>query len=163
MTTIRNSVVFMLLIAITLLPLGNTVAAAEDSSSVPVPATQAPALSTPGLALPPPFLPRTSLGFNAPLQPSFAALAAAGAAAQRGRYRGGRGGYGGGSRNAAAQALLVGAAATIAGAAVLAYANRPDCDYNQRLMGCGYGTKVVGTSVLAGGLVGVLVGAALWR
>jgi len=45
----------------------------------------------------------------------------------------------------------------------LAYANRPECDYNRYANACGYGTKVVGTSVLAGGVVGIMVGAALWR
>jgi len=35
---------------------------------------------------------------------------------------------------------------------------RPEDDRS----GCGYGTKVVGGSVLAGGAIGIAVGAALW-
>jgi hypothetical protein len=80
--------------------------------------------------------------------------------AQRGGYRGRRSGGGGGG---AAVAIIIGAAATIGGTAVLVYANRPECSMNLRADGCGYGTKVVGGAVLAGGLVGLLVGAATWR
>jgi hypothetical protein len=77
---------------------------------------------------------------------------------QRGR-RGGRGG-----RNDAAQtAVILGAVAAIAGAAVLVYANRPDCGTNQMASGCGYGTKVVGTAVLTGGIVSLVAGALTWR
>jgi hypothetical protein len=57
---------------------------------------------------------------------------------------------------------MIGAIATIAGTAILVYANRPDCDMNRYAGGCGYGTKVVGGSVLAGGLVGLTVGAITW-
>lgn len=80
--------------------------------------------------------------------------------AQRGGYRGrrSRGGNGG-----AAAAIVVGAVAAIAGSAVLVYANRPECAGSRNASGCGYGTKVIGGSVLAGGLVGVVVGAANWR
>jgi hypothetical protein len=80
--------------------------------------------------------------------------------AQWGGYRGrGRGG-----RNGAAQAAVVlGAVASIAGAAVLVYANRPECSANQMATGCGYGTKVVGGAVLSAGIVGLLVGALTWR
>ncbi len=59
-------------------------------------------------------------------------------------------------------ALMVGAAAAIAGTAVLVYANRPECSTNQFAGGCGYGTKVVGSAVLAGGIVGLFVGALTW-
>ena len=55
------------------------------------------------------------------------------------------------------------AALVLAGAAVLVYANRPDCSTNPNLGGCGYGTKVVGGAVLTAGLVGILTGALLWR
>jgi hypothetical protein len=84
----------------------------------------------------------------------------AGSLAQRGGYRGrGRGG-----RNDAARAAVVlGAVAAIAGTSVLVYANRPECSVNARAGGCGYGTKVVGTAVLSGGIVGLLVGALTWR
>ena len=67
-----------------------------------------------------------------------------------------------GQRDGAVAALMIGAVATIAGTAVLLYANRPDCDMNRYAGGCGYGTKVVGGSVLAGGIVGLTVGAITW-
>lgn len=80
--------------------------------------------------------------------------------AQWGGFRGrGRGG-----RNGAAQtAIFLGAVASITGAAVLVYANRPECNTNQLASGCGYGTKVVGGAVLSAGIVGLLVGALTWR
>jgi hypothetical protein len=80
--------------------------------------------------------------------------------AQRGGYRGrGRGG-----RNGAAQAeIVLGAVASIAGAAVLVYANRPECNTNPVAGGCGYGNRVVGGAVLSGGIVSLLIGAATWR
>ncbi len=58
---------------------------------------------------------------------------------------------------------MLGAVATITGAAILVYANRPDCSTNQFAGGCGYGTKVVGGAVLAGGVAGLFVGALTWR
>lgn len=79
--------------------------------------------------------------------------------AQRG-YRGR--GYSG-RRNGAAAAVFLGAAAAIAGTAVLVYANRPECSATPSAGGCGYGTKVVGGAVLSTGVVGLLVGAAMWR
>ncbi len=63
----------------------------------------------------------------------------------------------------AATAIFLGAAGAIAGTATLVYANRPECGFNPYAGGCGYGTKVVGGSVLAAGVVGLVVGAALWR
>ena len=66
-------------------------------------------------------------------------------------------------RNGSIAAIMIGAAATITGAALLVYANRPDCTVNQFAGGCGYGTKVIGGSVLAGGVVGLFVGALTWR
>ena len=60
-------------------------------------------------------------------------------------------------------ALMIGTAAAITGAAILVYANRPECDRNASAGGCGYGTKVAGTSVLVGGVVGIFVGALTWR
>jgi len=59
-------------------------------------------------------------------------------------------------------ALMIGAVVAITGTAVLVYANRPECDINRFAGGCGYGTKVVGGAVLAGGMVGVVVGALTW-
>lgn len=75
-------------------------------------------------------------------------------------------GYGArrGHRNQAAlTAIMLGAVGAIAGTAVLVYANRPECNVNPSLGGCGYGTKVVGASVLSGGVVGLMVGAVMWR
>ena len=80
--------------------------------------------------------------------------------AQRRGYRG-RGGRGG--RNAAVAAIVIGAAASIAGTAILVYANRPECSTHQMANGCGYGTKVVGGAVLSAGIVGIVVGAFMWR
>ena len=76
-----------------------------------------------------------------------------------------RGGYGRGRgrRNGAVAAIVLGAAGSIAGGAILVYANRPECRTNQVATGCGYGTKVVGGAVLSAGIVGLLVGALTWR
>jgi len=77
--------------------------------------------------------------------------------------RRGYGGYGR-RRNGAAQAeMILGAAAAITGAALLTYANRPECSANALADGCSYGTKVVGTAVTAGGIVTFLTGALTWR
>ena len=65
-------------------------------------------------------------------------------------------------RDGSVAALIIGSAAVIAGTAVLVYANRPECSTSQVAGGCGYGTKVIGTSVLAGGAVGLFVGALTW-
>jgi hypothetical protein len=62
----------------------------------------------------------------------------------------------------AIMALTIGAIATITGTAILVYANRPDCEFKHYAGGCGYGTKVVGGSVVAGGIVGLTVGAVTW-
>ena len=66
-------------------------------------------------------------------------------------------------RDGSIAAIMIGAAAAIAGTALLVYANRPECSTDQSAGACGYGTRVVGTSVLAGGIVGVFVGALTWR
>jgi hypothetical protein len=78
---------------------------------------------------------------------------------ERGRYRG----RGRGRRHEAATAIILGAAASIAGTAVLVYANRPECSTTQTANGCGYGTKVIGGAVLSAGVVGVVAGTLLWR
>jgi hypothetical protein len=80
--------------------------------------------------------------------------------AQRGRYRGGRRG---GHNSAASAEMVLGAVGMIAGAAVLTYANRPECSANHLANGCDYGTKVLGTSVAAAGVVSFLAGALTWR
>jgi hypothetical protein len=65
-------------------------------------------------------------------------------------------------RDGSIAAIMIGAVATITGAALLVYANRPDCDTNHFAAGCGYGTKVIGGAVLSGGVVGLFVGALTW-
>jgi hypothetical protein len=77
--------------------------------------------------------------------------------AQRYGRRGWRGN--GGAR----AAVILGAAAAIAGGAILVYANRPDCRSNPGAGGCSYGTKVIGGAMIAGGAVGIVVGAVSWR
>jgi hypothetical protein len=67
------------------------------------------------------------------------------------------------SRDGSLAAIMVGSVVAIAGAAILVYANRPECDVHQFAGGCGYGTKVVGGAVLSGGLVSLIVGALTWR
>jgi hypothetical protein len=87
-----------------------------------------------------------------------------GAAVANSRQWGHHGHYGHGHDNGAAQAaIIIGAAAAIAGTAILVYANRPDCGNRAEPDGCGYGTKVVGGSLIAGGMVSLVVGAATWR
>jgi hypothetical protein len=66
-------------------------------------------------------------------------------------------------RDGSIAAVMIGAVAAITGAAILVYANRPECDGHQFAGGCGYGTKVVGGAVLSGGIVGLFVGALTWR
>jgi hypothetical protein len=66
-------------------------------------------------------------------------------------------------RDGSLAAIMVGSVVAIAGAAILVYANRPECDMHQFAGGCGYGTKVVGGAVLSGGLVSLIVGALTWR
>lgn len=60
-------------------------------------------------------------------------------------------------------AVILGAAAAIAGGAILVYANRPGCRSNPAAGGCSYGTKVIGGAMIAGGAVGIVVGALSWR
>jgi hypothetical protein len=66
-------------------------------------------------------------------------------------------------RDGSLAAIMVGSVVAIAGAAILIYANRPECDVHQFAGGCGYGTKVVGGAVLSGGIVSLVVGALTWR
>jgi hypothetical protein len=79
---------------------------------------------------------------------------------QRGWGRRGRGGRG---NDGARAAIILGSVAAVAGAAVLVYANRPECGADRSASGCGYGTKVLGGAVLAGGAVSMAVGALTWR
>jgi len=74
----------------------------------------------------------------------------------RGRGRGGR-------NDAARTALVVGSLAAITGAALLVYANRPECRGQSSANACSYGTKVVGGAVLTAGAVGIVAGTVSWR
>jgi hypothetical protein len=65
-------------------------------------------------------------------------------------------------RDGSIAAIMIGSVVAIAGAAILVYANRPECDNHQFAGGCGYGTKVVGGAVLSGGIVSLVVGALTW-
>ena len=62
----------------------------------------------------------------------------------------------------AVAAFTIGTIAAIAGTALLVYANRPECSTNPSAEGCGYGAKVIGTSVLVGGAAGLTIGAITW-
>jgi hypothetical protein len=66
-------------------------------------------------------------------------------------------------RDGSIAAIVIGSVVAIAGAAILVYANRPECEVHEFAGGCGYGTKVVGGAVLSGGLVSLIVGALTWR
>ena len=155
MNYFRLSTVWALLIALCISPLAGTARAAESAlarpATEPVPDLMRLGPSTASILAGEPTAD--------PAWQSWSATASS-TMAQRGRYRGGRAGR---RANGAAEALIFGAAAAITGAAILAYANRPDCDMGRQASGCGYGTKVIGTSVLAGGAAGVFVGIALWR
>jgi hypothetical protein len=59
--------------------------------------------------------------------------------------------------------IMIGALASITGAAILVYANRPECSTDRFAGGCGYGAKVVGGAVLSGGIAGLFVGALTWN
>jgi hypothetical protein len=67
-------------------------------------------------------------------------------------------------RNSGARtAIIVGSIAAIAGGALLVYANRPGCGAAPSATGCSYGTKVAGGAMLAGGALGITIGALTWR
>jgi len=86
------------------------------------------------------------------------AAGSVGAASRRGSF------WGRGDRNQGARtALVLGTIATITGAALLVYANRPECSENAAASGCSYGTKVVGGAVASAGLVGIVAGTLTWR
>jgi hypothetical protein len=75
-----------------------------------------------------------------------------------------RRGFPGRGRNEGARtAIVAGTLAAIAGAALLVYANRPECSRNASADACGYGTKVIGGAVLTAGAVGIVVGTVSWR
>jgi hypothetical protein len=81
---------------------------------------------------------------------------------QRDGYRGGRGREQR-RHDSATAALVLGAVASVAGTAILLYANRPECSTNPyRADGCGYGTKVVGGAALGLGVMGFTIAAITW-
>jgi hypothetical protein len=75
-----------------------------------------------------------------------------------------RGGFRGRGRNEGARtSIVVGTLAAVAGAALLVYANRPECRANASANACGYGTKVIGGAFLTAGAVGIVAGTVSWR
>ena len=77
--------------------------------------------------------------------------------------RGGFRGRGRGRSEGARTAVVVGALAAVTGAALLVYANRPECRNNASANACGYGTRVIGGAVLTAGAVGIVAGTVSWR
>ena len=75
-----------------------------------------------------------------------------------------RRGFRGRGRNQGSRtAIVVGTLAAITGAALLVYANRPECRSNGSADACSYGTKVIGGAVLTAGAVGIVAGTVSWR
>jgi hypothetical protein len=74
-----------------------------------------------------------------------------------------RGFRGRGRNDGARAAIVVGTLAAITGAALLVYANRPECRGNGSANACSYGTKVIGGAVLTAGAVGIFAGTISWR
>jgi hypothetical protein len=74
-----------------------------------------------------------------------------------------RGFVGRGRNEGARTAIVLGTLAAITGAALLVYANRPECSRNASADACGYGTKVIGGAVLTAGVVGIVAGTISWR
>jgi hypothetical protein len=134
----------LVLAALTAVP--STVSAAEN------PATHAPLTYNDQPLATTPFMDEST---SVAERDSFAPSSAAGqwGYGRRGRHR----------NEPGMAAMLLGATGAIAGTAVLVYANRPECSANANLGGCGYGTKVVGASVLSAGLVALMIGALTWR
>jgi hypothetical protein len=82
------------------------------------------------------------------------------AASQWGRHHGG---HHHGHNDAAQVAIILGTIGAITGAALLVYANRPECNAFPNAGGCGYGTKVTGGAILAGGIASITIGAVSWH
>jgi len=150
----------LLTLSLSAMPLGGTVLASETEPQSSPPNTAATS-SPPAVELPPgqsPFLASRAILLDA--APRMDARDAF-ASRQWGYHHGG---YGHHHNGAAQAAIILGSAAAIAGTALLVYANRPECSGPLNLpSGCGYGTKVVGGSLLAGGLVAITVGAVSWH
>jgi len=68
-----------------------------------------------------------------------------------------------GRNEGARTAIVVGTLAAITGAALLVYANRPECRSTPSANACSYGTKVIGGAVLTAGAVGIVAGTVSWR
>ena len=82
------------------------------------------------------------------------------AASQWGHHHGG---YHHGHNDGAQVAIILGTIGAITGAALLVYANRPECEAFPNAGGCGYGTKVTGGAILAGGIASITIGAVAWH
>lgn len=137
-------------------PFTGTPLAAQSAVPTVPSASSEPSLGMPSSAvLPSRFTPKEPLSSMVALTPSVPALAA-----QRG-WGWGRGHRG--RHDGARAAMILGSVAAVAGTAVLVYANRPDCGAAHSASGCGYGTKVLGGAVLAGGVVTMTIGALTWR
>ncbi len=133
-------------------------AAAQSSSVIPVGQQTSSSVVSPSVSIAEPSRFTLKEPITSILEPAQAAPFANAAWGQR-DY-----GYGHHHRNDGARAaIIVGSIAAVAGAAVLVYANRPECGANHAASGCGYGTKVTGGAVLAGGVLGITIGALTWR
>lgn len=83
-------------------------------------------------------------------------------AAEYGQWGWHGGGHHHHGHNGASQAAIIfGSIATIAGTGLLIYSNRPECDHFHSNE-C-YGEKVFGGSLLAGGIVSLVVGMTTWH
>jgi hypothetical protein len=147
-TTFRSLTTGALLVSVTTLGFGSSLLAAEPPATshlriaLPSALTQPVADTDARVATRNPFAIDDSLAF-----------------ARYGRSRRGHGWH----NEAAVAAVVLGAAASITGGALLVYANRPECGTTPTAGGCSYGTKVVGGAVLAGGVVSMTAGALMWR
>jgi hypothetical protein len=156
----RVSIAAVLALALATVPFSG-VASADDLSPAPSGTVQRiPPPPIAGTVQPPPTRSRFVVSDEMLARITMSPEPGVSAYGQWGRRRG----YGRRGRNGGAQAaVILGAAAAIAGTALLVYANRPECGDTPGASGCSYGTKVVGGSLVAGGAVSVAVGAAGWR
>jgi hypothetical protein len=152
----RLGITCALVLCLVTSPVGGTVFAEEQATSTAEPFRP---VALPPAATPPFEAPATRDAAGDRLRRSFHEFPRHAINEEQRGYRSRRGR----GRGAAAAAIMIGAAAAVAGTALLVYANRPECNVNRSAGGCGYGTKVAGGSFLAGGAIGIAVGAALWR
>lgn len=160
MVTTRRAVTAVLVACLSGAPLSGTVAASEPAPPAPPGSTSSIQVDQPTATARSPFVLSDEM-LRRSLIESEAREAGVPAAAY-----GQRGYYGGhhhhGHDGASQAAIILGSAAAIAGTAVLIYANRPECDSFAHQNDC-YGEKVVGGSLLAGGIVSLVLGAVTWH